>query len=344
MKLNISFRPSIVVAALAIVATAFWAIASQGGVCWIALPVAVFYTLLLGLAAFAVARIAAIERPMDWNAPGRLLILAPHEDDCVISAGGLGFRNARLGGAVHIVYLARDENPGLPERRAAEAREAWRVAGLGENDLQFLDLMPALEKRDPEKLRHAGAALRALIDEFRPTTIVMPAFEGGHIHHDMVAALIGSIVTPQDRFDLFEAPEYSPYVSLIHTPHRILSLAARWLFVIVYFGEPDAVDGRHVLKVRLASEELAAKRRMLAAFVSQNAPSLVATRSYPDRLVRHEHRPPRRHPFSFAFSYLRLALTLRRHLPASLVDRLLPVQLGTIGRPGTITDWDAERR
>jgi hypothetical protein len=72
--------------------------------------------------------------------------------------------------------------------------------------------------------------------------------------------------------------------------------------------------------------------------VSQNAPSLVATRSYPDRLVRHEHRPPRRHPFSFAFSYLRLALTLRRHLPASLVDRLLPVQLGTIGRPGTITE------
>lgn len=343
MKLNIGFRPSIVVAALAVVSAALWAVASQGGVGWVALPFAAFYTVLLGLAAFALVRIAAIERPMDWKAPGRLLILAPHEDDCVISAGGLGFRNARQGGAVRIAYLARDENPGLPERRAAEAREAWRVAGLGENDLRFLDLMPPLEKRDPEKLRQAGVALRAVIDEFRPTAIVMPAFEGGHIHHDMVAALIGSIVTPQDRFELFEAPEYSPYVSLIHTPHRILSLAARWLFVIVYFGEPDAVDGRHVLKVRLDSEELAAKRRMLAAFVSQNAPSLVATRSYPDRLVRHEQRLPRRHPFGFTLSYLRLALALRRHLPALLVDRLLPVQLGTIGRPGTITDWDAER-
>ena len=342
MKLNVGFRPSIVVAALAVVATALWIVTSRGGVCWIALPFAVFYTVLLVLAGFALLRILRIERPIDWDAPARLLILAPHEDDCVISAGGLGFRNARLGGAVRIVYLARDENPGLPERRAAEAREAWRIAGLGDDDLHFLDLMPPLEKRDPEKLRHAGIALRAVIDEFHPTAIVMPAFEGGHIHHDMVAALVGSIVTPQDRFDLFEAPEYSPYFSLLHTPHRLLSLAARWLFLIVYFGEPDAVDGRPVLIVRLSAEELAAKRRMLAAFVSQNAPSLVATRGYPDRLVKHGRRPPRRHPFDFTCSYLRLALVLRRYLPASLVDRLLPVQLGTIGRPGTITDWDAE--
>lgn len=342
MKLNVGFRPSIVVAALAVVATALWIVTSQGGVCWIALPFAVFYTVLLVLAAFALVRIAAIERPMDWNAPGRLLILAPHEDDCVISAGGLGFRNARLGGAVRIAYLARDENPGLPERRAAEARAAWRIAGLRDEDLQFLDVMPPLEQRDPERLRRAAVALRALIDEFRPTAIVMPAFEGGHIHHDMTAALVASLVTAEDRFDLLEAPEYSPYVSLLNTPHRILSLTARWLFFLVYFGEPDGVDGRPVLKVTLAPEDLLAKRQMLAAFVSQNAPSLVATRSYPDRLVALQAPHVRRHPFDFGSSYLRLALALRQRLPPFVVDRVLPGQLGTIGRIGTITDWDAE--
>lgn len=347
MKLNIGFRPSVVVAALAVVAALLWLLACysgvKSGVFWIVLPFALFYTVLAGLSGFAMVRIAAIERWMDWNSPGRLLILAPHEDDCVIAAGGLGFRNARLGGAVRIAYLARDENPGLPQRREAEAREAWRLAGLGEDDLLFLDLMPPLESRDPEKLSRARTALRELIDDFRPTAIVLPAFEGGHIHHDVVAALVDSIVTSTDRFDLFEAPEYSPYVSLLNTPHRILSLAARWLFFVVYFGEPDSVEQRPVLKVRLDPNELAAKRRMLGAFVSQNAPSLVATRSYPDRLT--VRRPPqyRRHPFDFASSYLRLALTLRQRLPASIVDRLLPVQLGTIGRMGTITDWDAER-
>ncbi|WP_428681623.1 PIG-L deacetylase family protein [Reyranella sp.] len=284
-----------------------------------------------------------IERWLDWDSPGRLLILAPHEDDCVITAGGLGLRNSSLGGATRVVYLARDETPGLPERREAEARTAWSVAGLGEADLRFFDLMPPLECRDPEKLRRAATALRRIINEFEPTVVVMPAFEGGHIHHDMVAALINRLITPADQFTVFEAPEYSPYVSLLNTPHRILALTARWLFgVVAYVGPPDGIDGGPILKLRMAARELADKRRMLSAFVSQNAPSLVATRGYPDRLVARTGALHRRHPFAFDRSYLRLVLGLHGHLPAGLVNRLLPVQLGTIGRMGTITDWNAE--
>lgn len=342
MKLRIDFRPSIVVALFAVAAVFFWLAARLPGAFWIALPFALFYSLLLLLTAVALLRILAIERWMDWDSPGRLLILAPHEDDCVISAGGLGLRNARLGGATRIVYLARDETPALPERRAAEARAAWSVAGLGEADLRFVDAMPRLEERDPAKLRTATAALRGIIDEFGPTVIVVPAFEGGHIHHDMVAALVGLVMTPADRFRVFEAPEYSPCVSLMNTPHRILALCARWLFgLVAYNGPPDGVDGRTVLKVRLTPGELADKRRMLAAFVSQNAPSLVTTRGYPDRLVVYD-AAGRRRPFDIDHSYLRFVLALRRLLPPALVDRLLPVQLGTIGRMGTITDWDEE--
>jgi LmbE family N-acetylglucosaminyl deacetylase len=340
MKLRIDFRPSIVVMLLALAALLSWAATC---LVWLALPVALFYSLLLLLGVTALVRIAQLERWMDWNEPGRLLILAPHEDDCVIAAGGLGFRNARLGGATRIVYLARDETPGLPERRAAEARTAWRIAGLGEADLVFLDLMPPLERRDPARLRAAETALRGIIDGFEPTAIVMPAFEGGHIHHDMTAALVWRIVSPADRVALFEAPEYTPYVSVMNTPHRVLSLAARWLLGLVsYNGPPDGVDGRPVLKVRLTPEETDAKRRMLAAFESQNAPSLVATRSYPDRLVLDDAARRRSRPFDLDRSYLRFVLALRRCLPARLVDRCLPVQLGTIGRMGTITDWNEE--
>lgn len=345
MKLRVDFRPSIVVMLLALAAALSWAAAC---LTWIALPVALFYSFLLLLGLVALARIAGIERWMEWNEPGRLLILAPHEDDCVIAAGGLGLRNVRLGGATRIVYLARDEAPGLPERREAEARAAWRIAGLGDADLAFLDLMPPLERRDPARLRSAETALRGILADFGPTTIVMPAFEGGHIHHDMAAALVSRIVRPSDRITVFEAPEYTPYVSATNTPHRILSLAARWLLgLVAYNGPPDGVDGRPVLKLRLTAEEIDTKRRMLAAFESQNAPSLVATRSYPDRLIVHDaaHRPNR--PFDFDRSYLCLVLALRRRVPAWLVDRLLPAQLGTIGRMGTITDWDeewAERR
>lgn len=343
MKLRIDFRPSIVVALLAAVAFLFWLAMLMPGVWWIALPFALFYSTLLALAALALLRIRMIERSIRWDAPGRLLILAPHEDDCVITAGGLGLRNSRLGGVTRVVYLARDETPALPERRKAEARAAWSVAGLGEDDLHFFDLMPPLESRDPEKLHKAAAVLRGIIDEFRPTVLVMPAFEGGHIHHDMVAALIDRLLTPADRFAVFEAPEYSPYVSLMNTPHRILALTARWLFgLVAYNAPPDGVDRRTIHKLRLSPQELADKRRMLAAFVSQNAPSLVATRGYPDRLIASMRGRRRRLPFDFDRSYLRLVLALRRRLPARLVDRIVPVQLGTIGRMGTITDWDTE--
>lgn len=343
MKLRIDFRPSIVVALLAAVAFLFWLAMLMPGVWWIALPFALFYSMLLALAALALLRIRMIERWIRWDAPGRLLILAPHEDDCVITAGGLGLRNSRLGGVTRVVYLARDETPALPERRKAEARAAWSVAGLGEDDLRFFDVMPPLESRDPEKLRKAAAILRGIIDEFRPTVLVTPAFEGGHVHHDMAAALIDRLLTPADRFAVFEAPEYSPYVSLVNTPHRILALTARWLFgLVAYNGPPDGVDQRTIHKLRLSPQELADKRRMLAAFVSQNAPSLVATRGYPDRLIAATRGRHRRQPFDFDRSYLRFVLALRRRLPARLVDRIVPVQLGTIGRMGTITDWDTE--
>jgi LmbE family N-acetylglucosaminyl deacetylase len=231
----------------------------------------------------------------------------------------------------------------MAERRAVEARAAWALASLGADDLRHLDLLPSLYHSDPQNLRRAATALRSIIDDFSPTVIVVPMFEGGHVHHDMVSALLDYVVTPQDRFDVFEAPEYSPYASFQYTPHRIIALSARWLFgVVSYYGPPDGIDGRKINKVRLDPSDLDCKRLMLAAFVSQNAQSLVLTRSYPDRLVRWHANSQRSTPFEFDRSYLRFVLAARRVLPAKTVDRLFPVQLGTIGRPNSITDWRKE--
>jgi len=342
MKLRIHFRPSIVVLLLGIVSLAMWWLVSALGPGWglVALPFALFYSALTALAGWALWRVVVLERWLRWDTPRRLLILAPHEDDCVIAAGGLGSRNRRLGGTTRIVYLAPDEAPGMGEIRRAEAWAAWAEAGLGSADLKHLDLLPPLRQRDPHKLHAAAAALRGIVDEFRPDTVVVPMFEGGHIHHDMAAALLGVVLTPRDRCEVFEAPEYGPYVSLTNTPHRVIALCARWLGLVAYCGPPDGVDSRPIEKLRLDASELAGKRRMLAAFVSQNASSLVATRGYPDRLVR--WNAGRRRPFDFAGSYLQLVLAARQWLPAGLVDRLLPGQLGTIGREGTLTDWRDE--
>jgi LmbE family N-acetylglucosaminyl deacetylase len=343
MKLRIFFRPSIAVGLLAATATLLWcaAMASPLPYAAVALPFALFYTALLLMSGWALWRIHMIERWAAWDEPRRLLILAPHEDDCVISAGAIGARNRALGGITRIVYLAPDDAPGMPERRALEAADAWRIAGIEAEDLIHLDLLPPLRHRDPKRLREAAAALRSIIDDFEPSAIVMPMFEGGHVHHDMVAGLIGHIVTPHDRFDVFEAPEYSPFTSLKHTPHRVIALCTRWLGVVSYYGPPDGIDGRPVLKFRFAARELDLKRRMLGAFQSQNGTSLAETRGYPDRLVRWTGGGYGRAPFELAGSYLALALAARVR-PHRVVDRLFAVQPGTIGREGFLTNWAAE--
>ena len=348
MKLRIHFRPHVPVALLAGAAALFWLLAvvlPPGVATVVAGTAAIFYSLLAAIGLFALARIARLERWEDWDAPARLLILSPHEDDCTIGAGGVGSRNRRLGGATRIVYLAADEAAGMPERRAAEARAAWALAGVGPEDVLHLDLLPPFRQRDPARLHDAARTLRRLIDDFRPTAIVVPMFEGGHVHHDMTAALVAQIRDGSDTFTVLEAPEYGPYTSLLNTPHRVIALCTRWLFGLVsYYGPPDGVDGRTIVKYRLDASDLDCKRRMLAAFVSQNGPSLAATKGYADRFAHLDPRILREPAFSLAGSYLGFVLRARRLLSPAIVDRLLPVQLGTIGREHEPTRWSEEWR
>ena len=345
MKLKIHDRPGLAAALMSAVALLLWALFdAPGGPHWIALPFALFYSPLAALCLWAWCRTLALERQVVWSTPERLLVLAPHEDDCVIAAGGIGALNLGLGGATRVLHLAPDEAPGMAEIRAREARTAWQLAGVEAADVRSLDLLPKLRQRDPQRLRTAAAALRAEIDAFKPTVIVAPMFEGGHVHHDMTVGLLDQIVTASDDFRIYEAPEYTPLASLFWTPHRVLTLCMRWLGLVSYYGPPDGIDGRRVLVFRLGADEIALKKRMLACFASQNAPSLVATRGYPDRLVTWQREPERRTAFDLKGSYLGFVLAARERLPAALIDRLFPVQRGTVGREGRLADWQEEWR
>ncbi len=98
--------------------------------------------------------------------------------------------------------------------------------------------------------------------------------------------------------------------------------APRWLFGLVsYYGPPDGVDGRRIVKYRLDQADVDCKRRMaLAAFVSQNAPSLVATRSYPDRLALWQGGPATANAVRFRRILSALCLVAGRFLSTRLVE------------------------
>src|SRR5262245_7344060 len=100
MKLRLYFRPGPVVVLVAGMAAFLWWMAAHITP-WL-LPFALFYSALAVVAAWSWWRIYVIERWTAWSTPARLLILAPHEDDCVIAAGGVGALNQRIGGITRI--------------------------------------------------------------------------------------------------------------------------------------------------------------------------------------------------------------------------------------------------
>jgi LmbE family N-acetylglucosaminyl deacetylase len=345
MKVRIYFRPIPVVLSLGATALLFWSwwFFTLSLWRWALLPAAVFYAILFALAGYALLRCNTIERWMEWSHPERLLILAPHQDDCVLCAGGIGIRNTRLGGETFIVYFVQDEMLGMAERRAAEAEEAWSLAGVAPDHLRQLDLLPPLYSRKPDCLPAAAREIGRLIDEIKPAVLIMPMFEGGHIHHDIASQLVSLVLGDKPSVRVFESPEYSPFFSLRHTPHRVIAQCGRWLFGLCsYYGPPDGVDERSIYKISLDEGELALKRQMLGTFASQNGPSLAQASAYPDRIVEWRPRPYRARPFRVERSYLRFVLALERVLPRRFVALILPGQRGTIGREPDITDLDQE--
>ena len=83
MKLRIHFQPALIVLLLGAAATFFFVVSLVLPAGWriVSLLVALFYGILFGVSSWSLLRIAVLERWMNWDSPGRLLILSPHEDD-----------------------------------------------------------------------------------------------------------------------------------------------------------------------------------------------------------------------------------------------------------------------
>ena len=133
----------------------------------------------------------------------RVLVFAPHPDDESIACGGLLQVAQGAGAAVRVVVLTDgDNNPwpqrwvekrwsiGEPERarwgarRRDEARDAMRLLNIAEGDgcflgLPDLGLTDLLMRGDSQVVE----SLRAQIEQFAPTLLVLPALSDRHPDH-----------------------------------------------------------------------------------------------------------------------------------------------------------------
>jgi LmbE family N-acetylglucosaminyl deacetylase len=121
-----------------------------------------------------------------------VLVVAPHEDDEVLGAGGTMARFAHEGARVAVVVLTRgffpqstEEEESLLREEAARAHQILKVA-----ETIFLDFPAAALDTVPH--RDLNRAMNELYQRLSPTHVLIPFL--GDIHRDHQAAFLSAMV------------------------------------------------------------------------------------------------------------------------------------------------------
>lgn len=256
--------------------------------------------LLLCYTAYLLHRSLHVSLPLQVRQAERLLILAPHQDDCVISAGGLALQTIKHGGRVKVVYLTQDEAE-QKDIRQKECMNSWRLAGVPAADLIQLNILPGLFEQNSRKIDATAERLQAIVDDYQPTTVVFPLFEGGHRHHDISHHIATRLLHFHYSVVLLEAPMYNLYYSIKNTPHKLLKLLTR-LFSLgfaKYHNPKEGVDGRPIFELKMTKAEKLTKQQMLRAFKSQGGASLATAFGHNDRFYRYTPMPFKAQAFDY---------------------------------------------
>lgn len=143
--------------------------------------------------------------------PGtRVTVLAPHPDDESLAAGGLIQRALALGVPVDVVFASDGENNPWPQRwidrririgprervgwaarRRAEADAALHALGAGQVGVHRLGWPDgALTWRLLDDTATRVASIRGLLEQLRPTVLVLPDLADRHPDHSAIHVLV----------------------------------------------------------------------------------------------------------------------------------------------------------
>jgi LmbE family N-acetylglucosaminyl deacetylase len=225
-----------------------------------------------------------------------VLILAAHQDDCVIMGGEYAIEAVKAGRQVRVMYLTCGDREVGSERarvRMQEAVAAWRVIGVEETKLECLGLVNSplngpslLNENDVATAR--GRLQEIIAEAPKQAVIVIPATGESHQDHRTLRKLALEALRMSGRTDLMvlETPEYNSYYSLRHSPGRTLNYLLRCLPLMGRIATNAScgagfIHGGARFVLTENSQRQMRRHEMLRAFKSENPEKLIRLFGHP---------------------------------------------------------------
>jgi LmbE family N-acetylglucosaminyl deacetylase len=272
----------------------------------LALAVILFGNAMICLAALCLWMAIRLKKKSTMVCSGEdILIVAPHQDDCVAIAGGYAIQTRMQGGRVTVLYAT--DGPAHDKRtRKWEALEAWTQLGIRRDGIHFLKHHMSTGFTSAEEIRTGIGEFAAFIEQCNPDIVFIPLYEGGHYQHDAVNYMVHQAVRRIGfQGKVYESPEYNFYLSFKTTPEKILSGLTRFIPFIRYDYPPEPIRDDEVMHLRMTHEQIEMKKRMLSKFTSQNPEQLAVRFGFEDRYQKLHDYDYRKPPFDYERSVAR---------------------------------------
>jgi LmbE family N-acetylglucosaminyl deacetylase len=249
-----------------------------------------------------------------------IVIVAPHQDDCVAMAGGYAIQTLKKGGRVRILYTT-DGYENDKNTRKQEGLDAWATIGIKESDIHFLKYHNFIGFLDRNEIDKCIKEIGEYLQKHEPGTIFVPLYEGAHYQHDVTNFMVSQALKDiQFKPAVYEVPIYNYFLSFKTTPEKILSGLMRFFPFITYDYPPEPVMNDPVFVLDMSKKELGLKCEMLSKFRTQNPTMLIKRLCYEDRFQKLHEYDYSKSPFDYEHS---LAYRLDKMKPLPIIGKIV---------------------